>query len=255
MKEFVVKTQKDFDKIKDQENLTKIRIESLPSVRILIEKVPANCFIECWDSSQPTIECGDSSQPTIVCWASSQPTIDAWQQSTLVMRGDKKKVTSHQQSLVRYIDEENNKFASVKAWLKYWELTPIDGKVTLFKAVRPDSKDFHSQTVLYTDGATVECPDWIEDFDEECGHGLHCSPHLFLTEKYAQLPHIHKAMIVDVVDICLPKGAMSMPDKVRVKKVQNIVTVDEKGVKRQFDRLKIPERLTVRKAGSNGAVQ
>jgi hypothetical protein len=148
------------------------------------------------------------------------------------MRGDKKQVTTHQQSLVRYISEEKSSFASVKAWLKYWELTPKDGKVTLFKAVRPNSKSFNTGSVgpvLYADGATVECPDWLENFDEECGHGLHCSPHLFLTELHAQNPHIHKAVDVDISDIRLPKGSMSMPDKVRVKKVQNIRSVDEKG--------------------------
>jgi hypothetical protein len=147
------------------------------------------------------------------------------------MRGDKKQVTTHQQSLARYITEERTDFASVKAWLKYWELTPKNGKVTLFKAVKPDSKSFNNGSagpVLYVDGATVECPDWLEDFTEECGHGLHCSPHLFLTERYAQNPHIHKAVEVDISDIRLPKGSMSMPDKVRVKRVQNIRTVDEK---------------------------
>jgi hypothetical protein len=145
------------------------------------------------------------------------------------MRGDKKQVVTHQQSLVHYISEESSHFASVKAWLKYWELTPKEGKVTLFKATRPDGRDFRTGTVHYVDGATVECPDWLENYGEECGHGLHCSPHLFLTEKYAQNPHIHKAVDVDVVDIRLPKGSMTMPDKVRVKCVQNIRTVDEKG--------------------------
>lgn len=56
MKEFIVKTQQDYYRIKDQKELTKIKIVSAPDEYLIIEKVPKNCFIECWASSQPTIE-------------------------------------------------------------------------------------------------------------------------------------------------------------------------------------------------------
>ena len=228
MKEITVKTQAKYDAVKDQKSLTTIKIVSAPDEPLMIKRFPKNCILVCGDSSQPTIECWDSSQPTIRCGASSQPTIDAWQQSTVVLRGAEKKATAHQQSLVRYIDEEKDKqFESVEAWLTYWELKPVDGKVTLYKAVKPDGTDFRTGKMNYAVGATVECPDWLENYGDECGHGLHCSPHLFLTHKYSKNPHVHRAVEVDVADIRLPKSPMKMPDKIRVKKVQNIRTAKE----------------------------
>jgi hypothetical protein len=47
--------------------------------------------------------------------------------------------------------------------------------LTLFKSVNPkDDTDFHTGEIKYI--GTVECPDWDNDSNRQCGGGLHLSP-------------------------------------------------------------------------------
>jgi hypothetical protein len=144
--------------------------------------------------------------------------VEAWERATISKQSSNSNLQLYGNALVQNA-LENLKFATIKDWLRWWNVKPQKGKVMMYKAVRPDQTDFYNGTVKYVVGETVQAPDWKEDYTEECGCGLHCCPHLFLTEQYAQQEHVHLKVEVDVKDLRLPKE-FSMPNKIRVKKLK-----------------------------------
>jgi hypothetical protein len=176
--------------------------------------------VEAWGSSH--VEAGGSSHVE----ARDSSHVEAWDLVTITKKSKDTDLKLHGKALVQDATEDL-KFTTLKEWFDWWDVKPEKGKVQLYKAVRPDGCDFYSGKVHYEVGKTVECPDWQEDWQEECGHGLHCSPHVFLTHGYANgREHIHIAVEVDVKDIRLPK-LFSMPDKIRVQKVKVLKQVPE----------------------------
>jgi hypothetical protein len=144
--------------------------------------------------------------------------VEAWEQTTITRKSRNANTNLHGNALLQDASEDL-KFTTLKDWFAWWDVKPIKGKLRMYKAVRPDGLDFYAGTVRYEVGNIVECSDWRENYDEECGRALHCCPHLFLTDGYARGDHIHVAVEVAVRDMRLPK-AMSMPDKIRVKKLK-----------------------------------
>jgi hypothetical protein len=59
-----------------------------------------------------------------------------------------------------------------------------NGNVILYKSVRENLKDFHTNTIEYT--GTVTCLDWDGDKNRQCGGGLHLSPLPELALSYNQ---------------------------------------------------------------------
>jgi hypothetical protein len=56
-------------------------------------------------------------------------------------------------------------------------------EITLYKSVNPNNScDFYSGKIQYT--GTVECPDWDNDQNKQCGNGLHLSPLPEMALKY-----------------------------------------------------------------------
>jgi len=89
----------------------------------------------------------------------------------------------------------------------------------MYKSVKDDDTDFWSGKIKYENGKVVECPDWHEDYENECGHGLHLSPQPWMTQRY-NIGKIKKCR-VKVGDIKIHPTPL-MPDKVRCKKVEVI---------------------------------
>jgi hypothetical protein len=91
-----------------------------------------------------------------------------------------------------------------------------NGIVTLYKSVNPGTLcDFHTGKIKYQ--GEVVCPDWIDNYNNKCGHGLHLSPlpHMALSYNHGTLL-VCEAHINDIV---------VHPDditKVRCKKIKVI---------------------------------
>jgi len=59
--------------------------------------------------------------------------------------------------------------------MNIFDLRPREGKIILFKSVQPDTfLDFYTGKIKYE--GVVECPDWDDNPELECGGGLHLSP-------------------------------------------------------------------------------
>ena len=254
MKEITVKTQEEFDKVKDQKEETRLSIESSIDALLYVRSVPKNCnvvargssHVEAWGSSHVVargsshVVARDSSHVVardsshveawgsshveawgsshVVAWGSSH--VEAWERTTITNRSKDSETKLHGKALLQEASEDLS-FPSLKEWFVFWDINPIKGKVRMYKAVKPDLTDFYTGKIHYEVGKTIACPDWLDDWQEECGHGFHCSPQLFLTDNYAQgKDHVHIAVEVSVKDLRLPKdGIMSMADKIRCCKL------------------------------------
>lgn len=74
------------------------------------------------------------------------------------------------------IDHTNLDLNNPQTWADYTGAHVQDGEVVLYKAVDDTLTAGHSWTpTTYTIGQTVTCEDWRDDND--CGGGLHASPH------------------------------------------------------------------------------
>ena len=58
--------------------------------------------------------------------------------------------------------------------------------MTLYKVTTGDGCDHHTGRIKYE--GIVECPDWINDPNQQCGNGLHLSPTPELALIYHQGP-------------------------------------------------------------------
>jgi hypothetical protein len=184
--------------------------------------------VEAWDSSH--VEAWDSSHVVargsshVVARGSSH--VEAWEYVTVTRKSKNSRADLHGKALLQDASQDLT-FISLKEWFDWWDVKPAKGKVRFFKAVRPDGTDFYSGKIHYDTGKTLQCPDWLEDYNEECGHGFHVSPHVFLTDAYAGAKdHIHIAVEVRTADIRLPK-TFTMPDKIRCRKLKVLEIVEE----------------------------
>jgi len=95
-----------------------------------------------------------------------------------------------------------------------------DGKyLILYKSVNPDNRDFQTGEIKYEIGKVIECPDWDDDFEEECGKGLH----LAATPFFALNFHDGKLLKCRVkIKDCRTVANPTYPIKVRCKQVEVI---------------------------------
>ena len=85
----------------------------------------------------------------------------------------------------------------ISAYIQKWGLKK-KGKfwVKMYKTVRENDTSFHSSGIHYEKGKTIVCPDWDENYNGECGRGIHLSPRIEEAEKYNQGKH--KSFWVDI---------------------------------------------------------
>ena len=204
MKEIVVKNQTEFDAVKDQKEDAKILVQD-STEEIYVKSVPQNCYVVAWGSSH-VVACDSShvvargSSHVVACDSSH---VEAWERTTITRRSKNSETKLHGKALLQEASEDLA-FPSLKEWLAFWDIQP-KAKLRMYKAVKPDLTDFYTGKIHYEVGKTVACPDWLDHWQEECGHGFHVSPQLFLTERYAQSEHVHIAVEVAVKDLRLPK--------------------------------------------------
>ena len=226
MREIIVKSQEEYDKIKDQKEFTIIKIESTEEW-IRIKKVPENCYVKAYDSAY--VKAYDSAYVeaygSAYVEAFDSAHVEAYEWSYVVKFSGK--VEKYGDAIVR----EDFKYPrSVEEWCRWYGIKINNGTVKLFKAVREDYTDFYSGEIKYEIGKVVECPDWDDEFTGECGHGLHLSAipsgalyFVSTGEKYVLLE-----CEVNLEDIRIyNNGKPFYPFKVRCKKVKVLRKVEE----------------------------
>jgi hypothetical protein len=105
------------------------------------------------------------------------------------------------------------KKSTAKEWCDYYGLPIKKGVVVLFKALDDNYKSGHG--FLYKPGTVPIAPDW-DGGKEECGGGLHFSPHPIMTQEFMPKAKRYMACPVKLSDIVVhPNG--SYPQKIKSK--------------------------------------
>ena len=187
MKEIKITTQAQYDALPEKfDEFTQINIHC----DLIIKKVPGSSSVvargssrvEAWESSR--VEAWESS--SVVAWGSSRVRalenatvrllsaavlLVAFHWATIICQDCKPKIEKHgcHVTIVRTKTMKHTK----KTFCDICQ--PKDGKVTLYKSVRPDTRcDFATGKIKYE--GTVDCPDWDPNPKRQCGGGLHLSP-------------------------------------------------------------------------------
>jgi len=162
----------------------------------------------------------------VVAWESSH--VVAWESSHVVAS---KFVSVHLHSPQAKVEGgvviQVPKPTTVDDWCEFYG-TPIrDGVAILYKTVRADFKSAHG--FLYSPGSSPEATDWDGGRDE-CGGGLHFSPHPAMALEFDSSGTRFVACPVAVADIRPPQTTDSYPHKVKARRVIGpIVEVDRTG--------------------------
>lgn len=98
-------------------------------------------------------------------------------------------------------------------WCDWYGLLAADGVVTLFKGV--DDSYMSPKGGNYTPGTIPEAPDW-DGGKEECGGGLHFSPHPYMTLEFNSRATKFVACPVQLADIVVHCPAQ-YPQKVKAR--------------------------------------
>ena len=245
MNEITIKTQKALDSL-IKKRLTEPTYIRLDGKTFEISKNTENGIYLACGSSQVTA-CGssqvtacDSSQVT--AYDSSQVTacgssqVTAYDSSQVRACGSSITVHAllHNAILINQTGEDiriNRLHPSAQViaqpiWLhtkaSFLDIYPADenGFVTLYKVTKADGCDHHTGKIKYE--GIVECPDWVDNPDQQCGNGLHLSPLPELALGYHQGPV--KKCRVHIDDFSVYPRDIT---KVRCRRVEVIGVVDK----------------------------
>jgi hypothetical protein len=109
----------------------------------------------------------------------------------------------------------------------YKESVQTDGRIALYKSVQPETfTDFWTGKIKYE--GIVECPDWDDNPDRECGGGLHLSPTPKLALSYNPSGVVKKCLVA-LEDFVVFHGNI---DKVRCRKVEVVEDEENTNPKR-----------------------
>ncbi len=127
---------------------------------------------------------------TVTAWENS--TVTAWENSTVTARGNSTVtatswVAIHKLSpLVKItggIVIEPPQLSTPQVWCDFYGIEVTDGVAIVFKGVMDDFHTSGSYRFAYLPGTTPTAPDW-DGGKQECGKGLHFSPHPQMTLEF-----------------------------------------------------------------------
>jgi len=129
-----------------------------------------------------------------------------------------KYVSVHKQSALAEIHGgvviETPAIVNMDTWCDVYGVNIEDKKVVLYKAVGEDYRSPHGTD--YTPGTTPEAMDW-DGGKEECGGGLHFSPHPAMAMAFNISAKRFVACPVSIEDIVIHPNA-TMPQKVKARR-------------------------------------
>ena len=166
---------------------------------------------EAWDSSH-VVAWGSSH---VVAWGSSH--VEA-RDSSHVEAGKYTSLDIHSSyvtwegSCLRVLRIQRD---TLEQWFDYYGLTPQEGLVTLYKAVRDDLRSGHG--FLYALGTMPTASDW-DGGKAECGGGLHLCATPRDAKTFDGMATRYLACPVNVVDIVVTPNAI-YPNKVKVPRI------------------------------------
>ena len=113
---------------------------------------------------------------------------------------------------------------NIRDWCAIKGIKIKKDRIYLWKTINKDGKDFYSNSILYTTKKDIVDPKWRDDFDGECGAGLHLadcpsSARLFCQGREgARLLKVS----VNINDCRVYGGQPSYPMKLRAKKCRMV---------------------------------
>jgi hypothetical protein len=182
--------------------------------------------IETWENSAPRIVTRESSAPSIETWGTSAPSIEAAGYSHLRIRGAAKVSASvHVTVVLHGIGAEviggsvqTIDISTPDTWCDYYGVHVEAGVAILFKSVDNDYSTERARRVgiSYRPGEIPVAPDW-DGGVEECGGGLHASPHPRMARAEFNQSGAHAvACPVRLEDIAVHPGG-NYPQKVKFR--------------------------------------
>ena len=109
---------------------------------------------------------------------------------------------------------------TLQDFIKIYRVETSNEKLLLYKFVQTDFTDFYSGKIKYEVGTTVECPDWDDDINIECGGGLHLSSSVASCRMFdsSSNGHVLKCEVAPIDILVHPKPIFLQ--KVRCRKVK-----------------------------------
>jgi hypothetical protein len=177
-----------------------------------------------WGSSQPHVEAWGSSQPHVEAWGSSQPHVEAAGYVQLSLRGAVTGKAGKDVAVLKHgtkVKLKGGKHTQVvvktaRQWCDYYGVRVKDGVATLYKGLAEDftASPTHG-SFLYKPGTKPVAPDW-DGGNQECGRGLHFSPHPKMTLEFRSDAKKFVACPVALKDIAVhPDGTYPQKCKAR----------------------------------------
>jgi hypothetical protein len=196
---------------------------SAPSIETWGTSAPS---IEARENSAPRIVTRESSAPSIETWGTSAPSIEAAGYSHLRIRGAAKVSASvHVTVVLHGIGAEviggsvqTIDISTPDTWCDYYGVHVEAGVAILFKSVDNDYSTERARRVgiSYRPGEIPVAPDW-DGGVEECGGGLHASPHPRMARAEFNQSGAHAvACPVRLEDIAVHPGG-NYPQKVKFR--------------------------------------
>ena len=137
-------------------------------------------------------------------------------ENSIIIFYDIKKIKFKHSRNVKII--ETNTIKHINKITDYFTKEEIKNKkVELIKIVDNDYYDFYIHTVKYEVGKIIECPDWKDTNEIECGNALHLSKTIQKAKKYNKPGKILKCEVL-LSDMRVYKYGYQ--DKFRCKKVK-----------------------------------
>jgi kynureninase len=241
-----IKTQTELDDLPDSfEVYTVVKILGK---NIIVRRALGNASVEAWDNA--SVRAWDNASvrawgnASVRAWGNAS--VEAWDNASVeafmnavirVFSNDVNLLEVRQQVVIIFqacdgkpvvcddtIITNKTKRASfnINNFIEIYDISEDKDKLVLYKFVQNNFTDFYTGKIKYKVGQIVECPDWNDDINNECGGGLHLCPTIKDCKKFNNSKNGHALRCeVDIKDIVVhPKP--QYPYKVRCRKIKVI---------------------------------
>jgi len=213
MKKYIKLMQENaakFNKLRESENYKAITISNEHNLKVIECNLKGITFYTCYSGQWKSCNYGQ--------WKS------CYYGSIVICTG--KIINSYIKELWNCnIQKEKCVDNDIDAYIKIQkiEINKKNKKLIFYKITNDDSKDYYTGKIHYKNKTTVECPDWDDNYNGQCGNGFHVSPTIEDAKKYNS-PGKIKKVLVSPEDIKVYINDLS---KVRVKKLYVVGDVKE----------------------------
>jgi len=116
--------------------------------------------------------------------------------------------------------------SDIKGWGKLKGIKIKNNRIQLWKIVKKDGTDFYSGSINYDTNKEIIDPNWNDNFNGECGHGLHLADSPSGARFFYNYRHLEEARLFKVsdnIDDCKCFGGLSKyPMKIRARACRKV---------------------------------